>query len=393
MRVLLIAVVAWVVLWLFHDTGVLVTGAWLLGATGLALLHRVEARLHYDKQALVLLFLAAAKWLLIDTLLMRAAPDWTPGAAPVLLTAKVLCGIAVAAVLFAAALRIRPPRSAPDPQRSQLPNSTARSLSSICLTASLVALGWLATFEVERLLMLRREVGAAVWPHPAAFVFALTVIWSLVGQLATLVARVLSDAATERAGQVLTFGAAALWLVVGSLAVRASFGAVQVPVLLNGQSIAALVAAATLAALIAQQKQPAQPRFLAAALWSTIGLLGLVTGSLEVDRWATHSLADPDQGRHVGLSIYWALFGIGLVIGGFVRGRHLVRYAGLALLGVTLAKVLLIDTAQIAAAYRIASLLVVGLLLIVTSIAYFKLMPGRGEGGGADRSAGTPSVT
>jgi uncharacterized membrane protein len=368
------------VLWLCHDTGVVVTGAWVVGAVGLGLLARLGAPLYHDRQALALLFAATAKWILIDTLATRTEPTWVADAAPVLLTASVFCGLAVAAALLGAAVQLRrlSPASTLAQVRPDL-SDTAASLSSVCLTLAFVTFGWTMSFEIERLLVLARESGAAAWPHPAAVIFAITMIWSLVGLLGTLVGRAMRDEPTERAGEILALGAAGLWLLVGSVAVRIGHGSVDVAVLLNGQAAAALVAAATLVVLIALARRAPRPWLPTPLLWSAVGVIGLLAGSLEIDRWATHALADPDQARQVGFSVFWSLCGIGLVCTGFVRRRHLVRYAGLALLGVTLAKVLIVDTATIAATYRIASLLVVGLLLIVTSIAYFKLLPGRDD--------------
>ena len=51
------------------------------------------------------------------------------------------------------------------------------------------------------------------------------------------------------------------------------------------------------------------------------------------------------------------------------------RYAGLALLTITVAKVLTVDMAEVRYVYRVLSLLGVGLLLVATSIGYAKLAP------------------
>ena len=79
--------------------------------------------------------------------------------------------------------------------------------------------------------------------------------------------------------------------------------------------------------------------------------------------------------RQTALSIYWALYAIGLVALGFARRSAGCRYAGLALLGLALAKVLTVDMAEVRQVYRVLSFLAVGLLLVATSVGYAKLSP------------------
>ncbi len=375
---------AWMALWLFHDTGILVTGAWLIGVVGLAFLARFDARLRYREQALLLLGVATVKWFLIDTFATRFDPDWVPQAAPLLLTANVVCGVALAAVLLGMARRLRTGKHGwADHELSAMAPEMRSQLGSVFLATALLTLGWLASFEVERLLSLASaQGGEAAWSHASKVIFSLSIIWALVGLVGCTVARVWRDELTSLTGELLTVGAAWFWLVIGGMFTRATEGCAEVAVLLNAQAITAIVAALAVAGLLRLRRRP-EPTSVPAhlpmpVLWATLGLLGLVLGSLEIDRYVTLNLSDPAQARHVAFSIFWALYGIGLVIGGFIRKRHVVRYAGLALLGVTLTKVMLIDTAEIASVYRVASLLAMGLLLILTSIVYFKLLPARG---------------
>jgi uncharacterized membrane protein len=53
-----------------------------------------------------------------------------------------------------------------------------------------------------------------------------------------------------------------------------------------------------------------------------------------------------------------------------------LRYAALALLGVTLLKILIIDMADVQAIWRILSFLCVGLLLLAVSYIYHKQFAG-----------------
>ena len=74
----------------------------------------------------------------------------------------------------------------------------------------------------------------------------------------------------------------------------------------------------------------------------------------------------------VGLSVLWALFAALALAWGFVRSRAGVRYAALALLGLTVLKVFAVDLGAVRTAYRILSFLVLGVVLLGVSLAYQK---------------------
>jgi len=102
-----------------------------------------------------------------------------------------------------------------------------------------------------------------------------------------------------------------------------------------------------------------------------IAAIGLWLGSLEIDRF----LADEPNARQTGVSIFWGLYAIALLAVGFRRRSAMIRYVGLALLTLTVGKVLVIDLARVPTVYRVVSFLGVGLLLVATSVAYTKLAP------------------
>jgi len=108
-----------------------------------------------------------------------------------------------------------------------------------------------------------------------------------------------------------------------------------------------------------------------------IGLIGLWLGSLEIDRFfAVDTFGqDATMARQTGFSIWWGLYALTLIAIGFARRVAACRYAGLALLAVTLAKVLTLDMAEVRYVYRVLSFIGVGLLLVVTSVGYAKLSP------------------
>jgi uncharacterized membrane protein len=63
------------------------------------------------------------------------------------------------------------------------------------------------------------------------------------------------------------------------------------------------------------------------------------------------------------------------LLGGFIWNRRFYRIAAIALLFVTVGKVLVFDTAEVAAPYRILSCAVLGGVLIGLSALYYRLSP------------------
>ena len=89
------------------------------------------------------------------------------------------------------------------------------------------------------------------------------------------------------------------------------------------------------------------------------------------DRW----FDNPEHGwyaRHATLSVGYALYAIGLLAAGIVRGRALLRVLALLLLAITILKVFLFDLREIQAIWRVASFFGLGLLLMLGSLLYHK---------------------
>ncbi len=74
----------------------------------------------------------------------------------------------------------------------------------------------------------------------------------------------------------------------------------------------------------------------------------------------------------VGLSVLWTLYAAAALAWGFVRSRASVRYAALALLGLTVLKVFLVDLSAVRTVYRVLSFLVLGIVLLGVSLLYQK---------------------
>lgn len=78
--------------------------------------------------------------------------------------------------------------------------------------------------------------------------------------------------------------------------------------------------------------------------------------------------------RDMTYSIAWALFAFALLIVGMKKKTKAVRYAGLALLLVTLLKLFLHDLANLGQLYRIGAFIGVALILIIASFVYQRFL-------------------
>jgi uncharacterized membrane protein len=76
----------------------------------------------------------------------------------------------------------------------------------------------------------------------------------------------------------------------------------------------------------------------------------------------------------VGLSMLWTLYGALALAWGFVRKDPPVRYAALGLFGLTVLKVFVVDFAAVQTSLRILSFLVLGVVLLLVSLAYQKTL-------------------
>lgn len=93
----------------------------------------------------------------------------------------------------------------------------------------------------------------------------------------------------------------------------------------------------------------------------------------------------------VGLSLAWTLIGFGLLAGGIGLGRVELRRSSFVVFGLTYLKVFFFDTTGLALPQRILSLFVLGVVLLVASLAYRRYLgglaadaesPQRGDPGG-----------
>jgi len=74
----------------------------------------------------------------------------------------------------------------------------------------------------------------------------------------------------------------------------------------------------------------------------------------------------------LGLSILWTVYAAATLAWGFIRGSVALRYAALCLFGLTIVKVFFVDLASVKTAYRMLSLLVLGVVLLLVGLLYQK---------------------
>jgi uncharacterized membrane protein len=90
-------------------------------------------------------------------------------------------------------------------------------------------------------------------------------------------------------------------------------------------------------------------------------------------------LRDLRLAQQLGLTVVWTIYGGALLTIGLMRRRPLLRMMALALLGMTIAKVYLLDIWSLAKLYRIIALILLGVVLLLVSFLYQPLRRRLGE--------------
>ena len=80
--------------------------------------------------------------------------------------------------------------------------------------------------------------------------------------------------------------------------------------------------------------------------------------------------AEPSQSAQVALSMFWGIVALAAIVVGLVGDVRELRYGGLALLGLSVAKVFAYDLSELDSLYRVLSFIAVGIVLLVGAYAY-----------------------
>jgi len=340
--------------------------AWLLLALSI-----VASKAKLDYQAAAILQIATIKWIAIDTLLARINGGSTTTQYLVAINAQAGVGLMLATSIAAAGAWRR---------------SKSLSGSEALFMIALFVIAWAGSFEIDRAIQ-SLPPASLHFPMWQSELLIWTIWWTAGVVGAFLVARWLTrDAQVQpdwlRIFPVLMMLIAAKFLIVDALAWRILEGAAPAPV---GANLLAAAGAVVIGGLVTLAvKHPDEPRSTSIrrvlVLMSALVLLWIC--SLEIDRAfelmiasGSRAFADPGRARQVALSIFWSMFAVGAVAGGFKARFASLRYFGLGLLAVALLKVVIVDLRQVSTGYRILSFMGVGLLMLGTSVLYGKLSP------------------
>ncbi|MEO1130403.1 MAG: DUF2339 domain-containing protein [Planctomycetota bacterium] len=103
------------------------------------------------------------------------------------------------------------------------------------------------------------------------------------------------------------------------------------------------------------------------------GMLLFTATSLEAGRVAAMVFPADPTSRAGALSIWWGVFGVGLLTLGFWRRLAWVRYAALGLIAAAAGKALLFDLASVSPGWRVASFVGLGLLMLGVGVGYLRI--------------------
>lgn len=106
--------------------------------------------------------------------------------------------------------------------------------------------------------------------------------------------------------------------------------------------------------------------------------LTLVLATVEINAFfATRSSTSLqlELTRRLALSIVWASYAVGLVALGIARSYKPIRYFAIALLALTVGKVVLVDLATLDRFYQVMSVVGLGILLLIASFLYQRFKP------------------
>ena len=127
-----------------------------------------------------------------------------------------------------------------------------------------------------------------------------------------------------------------------------------------------VLAGCILALAVAAASAPVElHRVVLGAIAGGVALYAVSLGILELAELVSTASVETDFERgHTAVSALWALLGLALLVVGLLRGSAPIRYAGLALFGLSLAKIFLYDLAELSSIARAFSFIFVGGLLL-----------------------------
>ena len=319
---------------------------------------RVGRRDDVGRLAVAVAAFALAKWLLVDLLGTRYAGVHGIDLARPIVNPLIAAGVVAAASMVGVVIAAGRAIAGSDVIRRQVDR-----LLAVSVAIAAIAIGLCVEFDPAAATV--AHGGSSFRPDQLAG-FARTTLLMLVALAAAPLQRWLAprafDAARVRAGVAWAIVVLAIKFVLGDALFYASDETFWRPTpLLNVEAgVAAFVVVAC--AIAARQSAGTVAGRCAAA---AVAVVPLVAGSIELSR------AVGRDGTLVALSIFWALYAAATIVVGFaLRGGWGLRVCGLSLLAITIGKVVLVDLASAGTGWRIVSFLIVGALLLATSVLY-----------------------
>ncbi|MBL7942571.1 MAG: DUF2339 domain-containing protein, partial [Flavobacteriales bacterium] len=96
----------------------------------------------------------------------------------------------------------------------------------------------------------------------------------------------------------------------------------------------------------------------------------LVMGSNEIVHWM--DVAGSGNGEKMGVSVYWGLYALLLIVMGIRTGKQYQRIAALVIFGAALLKLFFYDLSHLDTISKTITLVVLGILLLLVSFLYYK---------------------
>lgn len=190
---------------------------------------------------------------------------------------------------------------------------------------------------------------------------AVVAAWSLEALVLAWAGRRLNTPGRGLAASLVFAGAAALHLLAFEVPPNSlAYGLHSVPVAIGATALVLLA----LAGIAAAYREVVEP-----LAWVGAGLTVYLASGLVVDVAGGHD-GQSTQTSQLALSGFWAALGFAAILAGLVEGRRALRLGGLGLLTLAVAKVFLVDLAQLESIWRVASFLALGVLLLAGAFAY-----------------------
>ena len=276
-------------------------------------------------------------------------------------------------------------RDLPALVRPDIPFGDAAGLAVLFVVAALVLAGWLLEVAWERAAAISVAVLLVAYALPFELPPAVVVVgWS---GLAVLCAAIGTRRHEEEAwwlgyaDALAGLGAIAILVNLAPLdrlVVDANRTSDVVPFLNEATVAIASVAAALLVSSRLHPRQRWSP--LRVILAAVVGVYLLSVGVVDLFQVRLGgSVGEEELAKQaqVALSVLWAVLGASAFTIGLVRDLPGARQAGLVLLGLVTAKVFLVDLAALDVAYRVLSLLALGIVLLGSAYLFGRFRPTR----------------